>query len=176
MARPGLLALAIVIMAELTCSVSATARHLTSSNPSPSFPLLAKNDASQPNPLLLDWDIPPYDLIKPDHLVPGVEKIVSQLKSDLAALEAAAKPDYISLVRPLEKIYDRIQVFSYMMANYLRFDSANFGDAAGTASDLLDDLETQMWTSVPILNAFKAIQASPSYSTLTESQQSVVKR
>lgn len=80
MARPGLLALAIIFTAELTCSsVSATARHLTSSNPSPSVPFLAKQDATQTNPLLLDWDIPPYDLIKPDHLVPGVKTIVSQL-------------------------------------------------------------------------------------------------
>ncbi|KAJ0988925.1 hypothetical protein J5N97_007281 [Dioscorea zingiberensis] len=175
MARPGVLALAIVLMAGFTVSVSATARRLTTSNPSSSFPLLAVKNDSQPNPLLLQWEIPPYDLLRPEHLVPGTKQIIAELESELSQLEANVPSDYVALVRPLEKIYDRIQVYAYLMANYMRLKMIDFGDPAGEAADLLDAFEARMWTSHPIHNAFKAIQASSSWSTLTESQQSVVK-
>lgn len=66
--------------------------------------------ASNENPLLWDFTFPPYDVIQPKHVVPGVRSLLKQLEVQLFELESKVEPTWPKLLVPLERITDRLRV------------------------------------------------------------------
>ncbi|MCL7036498.1 hypothetical protein MKW94_016232 [Papaver nudicaule] len=62
------------------------------------------------NPLLQDFVFPPFDVIEPKHVLPGIKVLLKQLENDLVALEKSVEPTWSKLVDPLERILDRLQL------------------------------------------------------------------
>jgi oligopeptidase A len=56
-----------------------------------------------------DVSLPKYDEVKPEHVVPGVRQLLSELHGAIDKLEAEVKPTWAGLVEPLERIGDRHQ-------------------------------------------------------------------
>ncbi|KAI5011977.1 hypothetical protein ZWY2020_024111 [Hordeum vulgare] len=59
------------------------------------------------NPLLADFDFPPFDRVEPSHIRLGIRALLARL---LAELEKGVEPAWERLVHPLERIVDRLDI------------------------------------------------------------------
>ncbi|KAI7754167.1 hypothetical protein M8C21_005113 [Ambrosia artemisiifolia] len=62
------------------------------------------------NPLLQDFNFPPFDVIDASHVRPGMRALLNKLDDDLEELEKTVEPSWSKLVEPLERIVDRLSV------------------------------------------------------------------
>ncbi|MFT0211554.1 oligopeptidase A [Pseudomonas sp. F1_0610] len=60
------------------------------------------------NPLLQDFDLPPYASIKPEHVKPAIEHILAQSREAIAKLLPQTEPTWDSLVQPLDELSVRL--------------------------------------------------------------------
>ncbi|KAI3961857.1 hypothetical protein MKW98_022062 [Papaver atlanticum] len=112
------------------------------------------------NPLLQDFVFPPFDVIEPKHVRPGIKALLKQLDDDLVVLEKSVEPTWSKLVDPLEKILDRLQLVWGIIHHLTNPEKVKF---------LL-----RLGQSKPIYNAFKAIQESSEWQTLSGSRKRIV--
>jgi oligopeptidase A len=61
------------------------------------------------NPLLIGEGLPPFEDIKPDHIIPAIEQLLMELDTELSKLEATLQPTWQGLVIPLNKIEERLR-------------------------------------------------------------------
>ncbi|XP_002270219.4 probable cytosolic oligopeptidase A isoform X2 [Vitis vinifera] len=142
-----------------------------------SAPSMATVPQSTPevNPLLLDFDFPPFDAVKADHVIPGIRTMLNQLENDLIELESKVEPTWPKLVDPLEKLVDRLSVV-WGIVNHLKSvkDSSELRSAIEEVQPDKVKFELRLGQSKPIYNAFKAIQESPEWQTLSDAQKRIV--
>ncbi|KAE8798035.1 putative cytosolic oligopeptidase A [Hordeum vulgare] len=62
------------------------------------------------NPLLADFDFPPFDRVEPSHIRPGIRALLARLEGELEELEKGVEPAWERLVHPLERIVDRLDI------------------------------------------------------------------
>jgi len=62
------------------------------------------------NPLLLQDGLPRFDLVEPEHVVPGIQTLLAELEQDFAAIESNASPSWDAVVVPLERLNDRLSL------------------------------------------------------------------
>ncbi|CAI0405368.1 unnamed protein product [Linum tenue] len=104
-------------------SPSHSPRRYASFSPPPSPPsamaaaVAAAGDVE--NPLLKNFEFPPFDSVEADHVRPGVRALLKQLEDDLDELERTVEPTWSKLVEPLEKIVDKLSVV-WGMVNHLK--------------------------------------------------------
>ena len=60
------------------------------------------------NPLLANYPLPAFDEIRPEHIEPAMEQVLSQSEDGLKAVEAVSDPTWASIIHPLEAIDHRI--------------------------------------------------------------------
>ncbi|WVZ09139.1 hypothetical protein V8G54_013669 [Vigna mungo] len=87
-----------------------------------SSPLMAAsspNGVIEDNPLLQNFDFPPFDVVEPKHVRPGIRSLLGELERELEDLERNVEPSWPKLVEPLEKIVDRLSVV-WGMVNHLK--------------------------------------------------------
>ncbi|KAF6147355.1 hypothetical protein GIB67_003253 [Kingdonia uniflora] len=127
------------------------------------------------NPLLLDFDFPPFDVVEAKHVRPGIRAILKQLESDLSQLEKTVEPTWPKLVEPLEKIIDRLQIV-WGVVNHLKAvkDSPELRSAIEEVQPEKVEFSLKLGQSKPIYNSFKAIQESSDWSTLSEARKRIV--
>ncbi len=63
---------------------------------------------SKPNPLLQDAStVPPFDVIEPAHIEPGIRALLAEVEAMLAELEANGTSSWEGIVEPIERMHDR---------------------------------------------------------------------
>ncbi|KAI5015383.1 hypothetical protein ZWY2020_056773 [Hordeum vulgare] len=62
------------------------------------------------NPLLADFDFPPFDRVEPSHVRPGIRALLARLEGELEEIEKGMEPAWERLVYPLQRIIDRLDV------------------------------------------------------------------
>ncbi|KAJ8426310.1 hypothetical protein Cgig2_007833 [Carnegiea gigantea] len=112
--------------------------------------------ASNENPLLWDFTFPPYDVIQPKHVVPGVRSLLKQL-----------------LLVPLERITDRLRVV-WGVVNHL-ISVKDSLELRAAVDQIQVEFELRLGQSKTIYEAFKAIRESSDWETLSSSRKRVVK-
>ncbi|KAI4387178.1 hypothetical protein MLD38_005028 [Melastoma candidum] len=144
-----------------------------------STPLTTKSsppdvDDSQ-NPLLFDFHFPPFSSVEPCHVRPGIRSLLHTLESDLEKLERSVEPTWEKLVEPLEKIVDRLTVV-WGMVNHLKAvkDSEDLRSAIDDVQEEKVKFQLKLGQSKPIYGAFKAMQDSPDWQTLSASRKRIV--
>ncbi|KAK8488001.1 hypothetical protein V6N13_028997 [Hibiscus sabdariffa] len=133
------------------------------------------DDNIESNPLLQDFDFPPFDIVEAKHVRPGIRALLKKLESDLDELEKTVEPSWPKLVEPLEKIVDRLTVV-WGMVNHLKAvkDTAELRAAIEEVQPEKVKFQLRLGQSKPIYNAFKAIQESPDWKSLSESRKRIV--
>ncbi|RZB92980.1 probable cytosolic oligopeptidase A [Glycine soja] len=133
------------------------------------------NDAVEGNPLLQNFDFPPFDVVEPKHVRPGIRALLGKLESELEELERNVEPSWPKLVEPLEKIVDRLSVV-WGMINHLKSvkDSSELRSAIEDVQAEKVKFQLRLGQSKPIYNAFKAIQESPDWQTLSDARKRIV--
>ncbi|KAB5526543.1 hypothetical protein DKX38_020390 [Salix brachista] len=127
------------------------------------------------NPLLQDFEFPPFDVVEASHVRPGIRAILKNLESDLEELERTVEPSWPKLVEPLEKLVDQLTIV-WGMINHLKAvkDSPELRAAIEEVQPEKVKFQLRLGQSKPIYNAFKAIQDSPQWSSLSDAQKRIV--
>ncbi|KAF8016469.1 hypothetical protein BT93_H1861 [Corymbia citriodora subsp. variegata] len=127
------------------------------------------------NPLLRDFEFPPFDVVEAKHVRPGILALLKKLEGDLEELERTVEPSWPKLVEPLEKIVDRLTVV-WGMINHLKGvkDSADLGAAIKEVQEEKVKFQLRLRQSKPVYNAFKALQESPDWNVLSDAQKRIV--
>ncbi|EFH47684.1 hypothetical protein ARALYDRAFT_487887 [Arabidopsis lyrata subsp. lyrata] len=133
---------------------------------------MASEDSLSSNPLLQNFDFPPFDSVDAHHVRPGVRALLQQLEAELEQLEKTVEPSWPKLVEPLEKIIDRLSVV-WGMINHLKAvkDTPELRAAIEEVQPEKVKYQLRLGQSKPIYNAFKAIRESPDWKSLSEAPQ-----
>ncbi|OAY75181.1 Organellar oligopeptidase A, chloroplastic/mitochondrial [Ananas comosus] len=133
-----------------------------SPSPPPPPPMAAAgaDEGLDSNPLLRDFDFPPFDVVDAKHVRPGIRELLRRLEADLLELERTVEPTWPTLVEPLERIIDRLQVV-WGIVNHLK-------------SPEKVKFQLRMGQSKPIYEAFKSIRDSSSWATLSDARKRIV--
>ncbi|AED91561.1 Organellar oligopeptidase A, chloroplastic/mitochondrial [Arabidopsis thaliana] len=136
---------------------------------------MASEDTLSSNPLLQNFDFPPFDSVDAHHVRPGIRALLQQLEAELEQLEKAVEPSWPKLVEPLEKIIDRLSVV-WGMINHLKAvkDTPELRAAIEEVQPEKVKFQLRLGQSKPIYNAFKAIRESPDWNSLSEARQRLV--
>lgn len=127
------------------------------------------------NPLLKGSGIPPFEAIKPEHVVPAITQLLAELDEELARLEVKVKPSWSELVEPLDRLVERL-TWSWGIVGHLMGvkNSPELRAAHETVQPLVVQFFNKLNQSQPLYKAFKALRASDSWSSLELAQQRIV--
>ncbi|KAK9678365.1 hypothetical protein RND81_11G207000 [Saponaria officinalis] len=133
------------------------------------------SDVDAGNPLLIEFEFPPFDSVSVDHVRPGVRALLRQLEADLDELEKTVEPKWEKLVEPLEKIVDKLTVV-WGMVNHLKAvqDSPELRAAIEEVQPEKVKFDLRLGQSKPLYNAFKAIRESSDWPQLSEARKRIV--
>ncbi|GIL51270.1 hypothetical protein Vafri_7134 [Volvox africanus] len=132
-------------------------------------------NADVPNPLLVDVSFPKYDEIKPEHVVPGVRALLSELHAAIDKLETEVAPTWAGLVEPLERIGDRHQRVWGIVSHFKGVkDSPELRAAVEEVQPENVKLSLRLSQSKPLYSAFKALREGPEWASLTSAQKRIV--
>ncbi|CAN6810629.1 unnamed protein product [Brassica oleracea] len=136
---------------------------------------MASEDSLSSNPLLQNFEFPPFDVVDAHHVRPGIRALLHQLEAELEQLEKTVEPSWPKLVEPLEKIIDRLTVV-WGMINHLKAvkDTPELRAAIEEVQPEKVKFQLRLGQSKPIYNAFKSIRESPDWNTLIEARQRLI--
>ncbi|MBE7381491.1 MAG: M3 family metallopeptidase [Leptolyngbya sp. SIO1E4] len=129
----------------------------------------------QTNPLLIGEGLPPFDVIQPEHVVPGITELLEILTADLVHLEAVVQPSWEGLVEPLTRIEERLS-WSWGIIGHLMGvkNSPELREAYETVQASLVQFANRLGQSKPLYDAFKQMRAGAQWETLDPAQQRIV--
>uniref|UniRef100_A0A1J3HIY0 oligopeptidase A n=1 Tax=Noccaea caerulescens TaxID=107243 RepID=A0A1J3HIY0_NOCCA len=168
-----------------TSTTSLSFRHFSSSPPSMSSAFAASassavdstvsDESLSSNPLLQDFDFPPFDSVDAKHVRPGIRALLQQLEAELEELEKSVEPSWPKLVEPLEKLVDRLVVVWGTISHLKAVkDTPELRAAIEDVQPEKVKFQLRLGQSKPIYNAFKAIRESPDWPSLSEARQRLV--
>jgi len=130
---------------------------------------------SSQNPLLQDFQHPPFSQIRPEHIQPAVQSAIDDCKVVIEQVAGLSNPDWDSLVAPLEQADDKL---SKIWSPVSHMNSVVSDDALREAHDaclpLLSDYATYVGQHEGLYNAYKALKDSDTFSALDEPKQRVI--
>jgi oligopeptidase A len=136
---------------------------------------MTSNVAISDNPLLKCSGLPPFKEIKPEHVEPALNQLLSELNEELTQLEADVKPTWSGLVEPLERLTERL-TWSWGIVSHLMGvkNSPELRQAYETSQPKIVQFSNRLSQSKPIYNAFKALREGDIWNTLDSAQQRIV--
>ena len=134
-----------------------------------------QNQAPADNPLLVASGFPPFDRVKPEHIVPAIRHILARATAQLEALERELTPTWEGLLRPLETL-DIPFEYSWSVVSHLM--GVRNSDALRKAHDeVLADMVQfglRVNQSPAIYRGLLAIRDGDGWPVLAEAQQRVI--
>ncbi len=128
------------------------------------------------NPLLEMAGLPPFSLIKPEHVEPALDALLAQSREVVATLLAAnSEYGWDNLVQPLEEVDERIgRIWSPVSHMNSVLNSDELRAAYNACLPKLSDYGTEMGQHEGLFNAFTQIAASAEYKTLNAAQRKII--
>jgi oligopeptidase A len=127
------------------------------------------------NPLLIGKGLPPFEAIKPEHVVPAMTQLLVELEEELTTWEAKVTPTWNGLVEPLERLGERL-TWSWGIVSHLMGvkNSPELREAYETVQPQVVQFSNKLSQSQPFYKAFKALHESNDWSRLEPAQQRIV--
>jgi oligopeptidase A len=127
------------------------------------------------NPLLIGKGLPPFEAIKPEHVVPGMTQVLAELEEELTSLEHQVTPTWNGLVEPLDRLGERL-TWSWGAVEHLMSvkNSPELREAHENVQPKVVQFFNLLSQSKPIYEAFKALRQSSDWSSLEPAQQRIV--
>jgi len=126
------------------------------------------------NPLLASHELPPFDEIRPEHVVPAIEKLLADNRSAIDALVAHAEqeaPSWQSLAAPLEALNDRLaQAWSPISHLNGTMNSPALREAYQACLGKLSAYSTWLGQHEGMFRAWQALKQGPAWAELDEAQ------
>lgn len=136
---------------------------------------MTANAATTENPLLIGKGLPPFEAIKPEHVVPAVTELLAELEDSLSSLEEKVTPSWEGLVEPLDRITERLS-WSWGIVSHLMGvkNSPELREADEEVQPQVVQFINQLNQSEPLYQAFKALREGEEWQKLEPAQQRIV--
>ncbi|MDI5919554.1 oligopeptidase A [Halomonas sp. LR5S13] len=130
------------------------------------------------NPLLEPHELPPFDAIRPEHVVPAIEELLAENRTAIEALLAGADataPSWDSLAAPLEALNDRL-ARAWSPVSHLNgtMNNPELREAYQACLGKLSDYSTWIGQHEGLFRAWQALRDGPAWQTLEEGQRRTV--
>jgi oligopeptidase A len=131
---------------------------------------------SASNPLLQDFDLPPYSLIKPGHVEPAISQILDDSRAAVAALLAQpGKPNWNGLVLALDELGARLgQAWSPVSHLNAVCNNPELRSAYEACLPKLSEYWTEMGQNKPLFEAYEALANSPEAAGFDVAQKTIL--
>ncbi len=129
-----------------------------------------------PNPLLQMTDLPPFHAIKPEHVEPAIDTVLTENRAEVSRLlESVSAPGWNNLVAPLETLDDRLnRIWSPVSHMNSVVNSAELRAAYEACLPKLSDYATEMGQNERLFQAFESIRNGKEYDKLDSAQQKMI--
>jgi oligopeptidase A len=127
------------------------------------------------NPLLIGQGLPPFEQMTPDHVVPGITQLLTELEQELTTLETQVKPTWTGLVEPLQKLQERL-TWSWGIVGHLMGvkNSPELRTAHATVQPNIVQFINKLNQSKAIYQGFKQLRNSQEWEQLNSAQKRIV--
>ena len=132
---------------------------------------------SASNPLLQDFDLPSYSLIKPEHVEPAIEQILADNRAAMSRLleQQAADPSWDGLVLALDELGARLgQAWSPVSHLNAVCNSAELRAAYEACLPKLSEYWTEIGQNQPLFQAYQKLAASPAAAGFDVAQKTIL--
>ena len=129
------------------------------------------------NPLLQDFDLPPYSLIKPEHVEPAVDQILADSRVAIAELlkTQQANPSWDGLVLALDELNARLgRAWSPVSHLNAVCNNAELRAAYEACLPKLSEYWTEMGQNKPLFEAYDALAKSPASEGFDVAQKTIL--
>ena len=119
---------------------------------------------SQANPLLQDYDLPPYSSICPEHVLPAIEQVLAENRAAIATIlqDRAASADWNGLVRALDELNARLgRAWGPVSHLNAVCNSAELRAAYEACLPMLSEYWTEMGQNRALFDAYQNLAESP---------------
>lgn len=136
---------------------------------------MSLNTTITDNPLLIGKGLPPFEAIKPEHVVPAIAQLLAELDKDLATLEVNVQPTWSGLVEPLDRLGERLN-WTWGIVGHLMGvkNSSELREAYETVQPDVVQFYNKLSQSQPLYEAFKTLRASENWDSLDSAQKRIV--
>jgi oligopeptidase A len=126
------------------------------------------------NPLLDPQGLPPFPLIRPEHVEPAVRELLASSRAHIARIESESSPSFANVVEPLQEMQHRLaRTWSPVSHLNAVVNSDALRESYNACLPLLSDYQTDLAQSEPLFRAYSLI-AERERERLDEIQRHVV--
>jgi oligopeptidase A len=127
------------------------------------------------NPLLIGKGLPPFEQIRPEHVVPAITQLLAEAGDRLSHIESNIVPTWSGLVEPLEQLGDRIS-WSWGIVHHLLGvkNSAELRQAQESMQPQVVTFLMRLGQSQPIYNGYRALREGREWATLDSAQRRII--
>ncbi|MDC7825953.1 oligopeptidase A [Pseudomonas sp. BLCC-B13] len=129
------------------------------------------------NPLLQDFDLPPYSQIKPEHVEPAVEQVLADSRVAIAELlkTQQASPSWDGLVLALDELNARLgRAWGPVSHLNAVCNNAELRAAYEACLPKLSEYWTEMGQNKPLFEAYDALAKSPAAAGFDVAQKTIL--
>lgn len=128
------------------------------------------------NPLLVSHRLPPFSVIKAEHVTPAISELIAQGRAQLAQLLAdLPNPSWDTLVAPLEEQGDKLDQAWAPVSHLNSVANSDELRAAYTESvALLTEYSTEFSQNEALYNAYQQLADSKEFAQLPQAQQQTI--
>ncbi len=129
------------------------------------------------NPLLQDFDLPPYSQIKPEHVEPAIEQILADNRAAITRLLQIqqAQPSWDGLVLALDELHARLgRAWSPVSHLNAVCNSAELRAAYEACLPKLSEYWTELGQNQALCQAYKALAGSPAAAGFEVAQKTIL--
>tara|TARA_R110002073_G_scaffold4917_17_gene31152 strand:- start:21907 stop:23940 length:2034 start_codon:yes stop_codon:yes gene_type:complete len=127
------------------------------------------------NPLLEKHELPPFDLIKAEHVMPAIDEILAENRARVEALLTQDDFTWETLITPLEELDDRLQqAFSPVSHMNSVVNTPELRDAYNDALPKLSAYHTEMGQKAELFKAYESIYNGPEFGKLEQPQKKTI--
>ncbi|OIQ24956.1 oligopeptidase A [uncultured Vibrio sp.] len=128
------------------------------------------------NPLLSFTDLPPFSQIKPEHVKPAVEQLIADCREKIEqVLKDNTNPSWENLVAPIEEADDKLgRAWSPVSHLNSVLNSEELREAYESCLPILSEYGTWVGQHKGLFEAYKSLQASEEFGSLTQAQKKCI--
>ncbi|MDH2433480.1 oligopeptidase A [Pokkaliibacter sp. MBI-7] len=127
------------------------------------------------NPLLTPHTLPPFSAIQPEHILPGIETLISDTLATVDTLANNDQPGWDSVIAPIEEAYDRLNA-AWSPVGHLNAvaNTPELREAYNAALPKLSEYATQLGQHQGLFKLYRSIADSADFSSLSAAQQATI--
>lgn len=127
------------------------------------------------NPLLEHHTLPPFEAIRPEHVVPAIEKIIADNRQATEALAQQQDVSWQTLAAPLEALEDRLsQAWSPVSHLNSTMNNDALREAYQQCLAMLSEYSTWVGQNTALFKAFERLRESDEYAALDTAQRKAI--